>query len=72
MFPGSDKEYGSGYRNYTHVPLLFFGWKIQAGESYKSVSMTDVAPTLANILKIAYPNASTGRVFERNSYKIKN
>jgi predicted AlkP superfamily pyrophosphatase or phosphodiesterase len=62
--PGSDKEYGSGYRNYSHVPLLFFGWKIQAGESYKSVSMTDVAPTLANILKIAYPNASTGEVLE--------
>lgn len=62
--PGSDTEYGSGYRNFTNVPLIFYGWKIKHGESYKSVSMTDVAPTLARFLKIAYPNASTGKVIE--------
>ncbi|MCD4793344.1 MAG: alkaline phosphatase family protein [Bacteroidales bacterium] len=62
--PGSDKNYGSGYRNYTHVPLIFYGWKIKAGESYEPVSMTDVAPTLARFLQIAYPNASTGKVLK--------
>ncbi len=62
--PGSDKDYGSGYRNYTHVPLIFFGWKIKQGESYEAVSITDVAPTLARFLQIAYPNASTGKVLE--------
>ncbi|MCF6364692.1 MAG: alkaline phosphatase family protein [Bacteroidales bacterium] len=62
--PGSDNEYGSGYRNFTNVPLIFYGWKIKAGESYKSVSITDVAPTLARFLQIAYPNASTGKVLE--------
>ena len=63
--PGSDTEYGSGYRNYTHVPLIFYGWKIKQGESYESVSITDVAPTLARFLQIAYPNASTGKVLEK-------
>jgi len=62
--PGSDSEYGSGYRNFTNVPLIFYGWKIKHGESYKSVSITDVAPTLARFLKISYPNASTGKVIE--------
>ncbi|NPA45353.1 MAG: alkaline phosphatase family protein [Chlorobi bacterium] len=62
--PGSDPEYGSGYRNFTNVPLIFYGWKIKHGESYKEISMTDVAPTLARFLKIAYPNASTGKVIE--------
>ena len=60
--PGSDTEYGSGYRNYTQVPLIFFGWKIKSGKTDTPVSMTDVAPTLARILQIAYPNASTGKV----------
>lgn len=63
--PGSDSEYGSGYRNFTNVPLIFYGWKIKHGESYKSISITDVAPTLARFLKIAYPNASTGKVVEK-------
>ncbi len=60
--PGSDKTYGSGYRNYTQVPLIFYGWKIKPGKTDIPVSMTDIAPTMARILKIAYPNASTGKV----------
>ena len=60
--PGSDMTYGSGYRNYTHVPLIFYGWKIKPGKTNIPVSMTDIAPTLANFLNIAYPNASTGKV----------
>jgi predicted AlkP superfamily pyrophosphatase or phosphodiesterase len=66
--PGSDSEYGSGYRNYTQVPLIFFGWKIKSGESYEKVSMTDVAPTLSRFLQIAYPNASTGKVLDILKY----
>ncbi len=60
--PGSDLNYGSGYRNDTHVPLIFYGWKIKPGKINTPVSMTDVAPTLSVLLKLAYPNASTGKV----------
>ncbi len=60
--PGSDADYGSGYRNYTQVPLIFYGWKIKSGKTDIPVSMTDIAPTLASFLKIAYPNASTGKI----------
>jgi len=60
--PGSDADYGSGYRNYTQVPLIFYGWKIKSEKTDIPVSMTDIAPTLASFLKIAYPNASTGKI----------
>lgn len=62
--PGSDLNYGSGYRNFTHVPLIFYGWKIKPGKTDTPVSMTDIAPTLARFLNIAYPNASTGKVLQ--------
>jgi hypothetical protein len=62
--PGSDVSYGSGYRNYTHVPLIFYGWKIKPGESNRPISIEDVAPTLSGILRIAYPAGSTGIVLE--------
>jgi predicted AlkP superfamily pyrophosphatase or phosphodiesterase len=57
----SDGEFtASGNRNYLNVPLIFYGWKIAAGESVKKVSPADIAPTLSTILQISYPNASAG------------
>lgn len=48
----------------SHIPLLWFGWSIKPGKSYKEVYMTDIAPTLAALLKIQMPNASIGNVIE--------
>jgi hypothetical protein len=57
----SDGEFTtSGNRNYLNVPLIFYGWKIAAGESLRKVSPADIAPTLSTVLQISYPNASTG------------
>jgi hypothetical protein len=44
------------------VPLLWYGWKVKPGESFEPVSITDIAPTLAAILRIMEPNGSTGKV----------
>lgn len=45
------------------IPLLFYGWNIAANQKHKEqVFITDIAPTLCNLLKIAPPNASVGRV----------
>ena len=52
--PGSMFDYD------THVPLLWFGWKIPALRVSAPVDMTQVAPTLARILQIGRPIASTG------------
>lgn len=43
-----------------HIPLLWMGWKIKPGRSGKEVYMTDIAPTLADLLKIQSPNAAIG------------
>ncbi|MCC7051549.1 MAG: alkaline phosphatase family protein, partial [Bacteroidia bacterium] len=37
--------HGSAYRYDTHVPLLWYGWKIPNGETSRRISITDVAPT---------------------------
>jgi predicted AlkP superfamily pyrophosphatase or phosphodiesterase len=56
--------HGSPYPYDTHVPLLWYGAQIQPGRSYKPVSITDIAPTLAAILRIMEPNSTTGKIIE--------
>ncbi len=56
--------HGSPYAYDTHVPLLWYGWQIKPGETHKPVSITDIAPTLAAMLRIMEPNATTGKVIE--------
>ena len=48
----------------SHIPLLWFGWNIKPGKSFREVYMTDITPTLAALLKIQMPNASIGDVIE--------
>lgn len=46
----------------SHIPLLWYGWKIKPGKSHQEVFITDIAPTLAALLKIQVPSGSTGKV----------
>lgn len=55
------KNQTSGYREFTHVPLLFYGWKMTHQHVSRKVSVTDIAPTISNFLQIEAPNASTGQ-----------
>ena len=48
----------------SHIPLLWYGWGIKKGSSHKEVYMTDIAPTLAALLKIQMPSGSIGKVIE--------
>ena len=48
----------------THIPLLWFGWKVKPGRLTQEVYMTDIAPTLAAMLHIQMPNACVGKVIE--------
>ncbi|MEX2594064.1 MAG: alkaline phosphatase PafA [Anditalea sp.] len=52
--------HGSGYKYDTHVPIIFYGWNIKAGNSAEYVTITDIAPTLAMLLKTRIPNGATG------------
>ncbi len=57
-------EHGTMYAYDTHIPLIWYGWKIKPGTAYREVSMTDVAPTISSLLKIQMPNGSIGQVLE--------
>ncbi|WP_417886479.1 alkaline phosphatase PafA [Zunongwangia sp.] len=63
--PGNGYEEGSTHGsvfNYdTHTPLLFFGKGVPHGETYQRSEIIDIAPTMAAILGIEYPNATTGK-----------
>jgi predicted AlkP superfamily pyrophosphatase or phosphodiesterase len=52
--------HGSIYNYDTHVPALFFGWKIPKGESAIRYSISDIAPTIANLLNILEPSGNIG------------
>lgn len=56
--------HGSPYTYDTHVPLLWYGWTIKPGSSVSYVAITDIAPTLAFILKTSLPNGTTGKPIE--------
>ncbi|WP_281323801.1 alkaline phosphatase PafA [Flavobacterium sp. IMCC34518] len=48
----------------TNVPLLFYGWNVPIGESYKKEYITKIAPTLSKMLKITFPNGTEAEVLE--------
>ena len=45
----------------THTPLLFYGKGFKRGTSYERSEIPDIAPTLAAMLGIAFPNGTTGK-----------
>ncbi len=44
------------------IPLLWMGWGIERGRSSKNANMTDIAPTVASLLRIQEPNGNIGKV----------
>ncbi|WP_394750953.1 alkaline phosphatase PafA [Spongiimicrobium salis] len=45
----------------THVPLLFYGKGITQGSTVNRTEIPDIAPTIASLLGIAFPNGTTGK-----------
>ena len=43
-----------------HIPLLFYGWKVAHGATSAEVHITDIAPTICQMLHIQQPNACVG------------
>ena len=54
--------HGSGYSYDTHIPLIFYGNGIKKGVSKSKYEIIDIAPTIANLLRIEAPNSSTGKI----------
>ena len=57
-------SHATGYSYDTHVPLIFYGNGIKKGVSKKKYDITDIAPTIANLLKIEAPNGTTGKIID--------
>lgn len=53
--------HGTQYAYDTHVPLIFFGGAVKAGKDYSAVNITDIAPTISQMLKIQEPNGCIGK-----------
>ena len=52
--------HGTIYAYDTHVPLLWYGWHIPKGERVERTQISDISPTLAQLLNILEPNGSIG------------
>ncbi|WP_128331321.1 alkaline phosphatase PafA [Apibacter sp. HY039] len=54
--------HGASYTYDTHVPALFYGWKIHHGISHKKQVITEIAPTLSQKVQITFPNSTSAQV----------
>ncbi|TQM48706.1 type I phosphodiesterase/nucleotide pyrophosphatase [Arcticibacter tournemirensis] len=54
--------HGTGYDYDTHVPLIWYGWKVKHGSTGNLVHITDIAVTVSDLLNISHPSAATGQV----------
>lgn len=59
-YPKTGSTHGSSQIYDTHVPLLFFGKGIKKGSTTGRTEIPDIAPTMAVLLGIAFPNGTTG------------
>lgn len=44
----------------SHIPLLFYGKGVPKGETFREIYITDIAPTIAALLKIQMPSGAVG------------
>lgn len=58
---GSTISHNSSYSYDTHVPLIWYGWKVKRSTVFEPVDMVDIAPTISYFLNIANPNATVGK-----------
>lgn len=48
----------------SHIPLIFYGKGIPRGESMRQVYITDIAPTIAALIKVQMPSGTIGKPIE--------
>ena len=61
-YPRKGSTHGSRFDHDTHVPLIFYGNGIKKGSISRRTDVIDIAPTVATVLGINSPIASTGQV----------
>ena len=61
---GIERKYSSSFHYDTHVPLIFYGWKTGRATVARSVSVTDITPTIAILLNISRPPSVQGKIID--------
>ena len=59
---GKGTSHGGANSYDAHVPVIFLGPGIRAGQYHGTIVVNDIAPTLATMLEIETPSGSIGRV----------
>ena len=57
----SGSTHGTAFSYDTHVPLFFYGKGVKNGSTSRRSEIVDIAPTVATMLGISYPNGATGK-----------
>jgi predicted AlkP superfamily pyrophosphatase or phosphodiesterase len=61
-YSATGTTHGSPYSYDTHVPVIFYGWHIKKGASHDKKVITQIAPTVSQLLKITMPNSTKSEV----------
>jgi predicted AlkP superfamily pyrophosphatase or phosphodiesterase len=64
-YTSTGTTHGSAFSYDTHVPVIFFGKDIKQGSTSDQVFISDIAPTVSNILNIEFPSGCTGHSLKR-------
>ncbi len=59
---GRGTSHGTAFNYDTHVPLLFYGWNIKKGASFDRKVISQIAPSIAQKIKIDFPNGTEADV----------
>jgi arylsulfatase A-like enzyme len=59
---GTGETHAAPFSYDQHVPVIFMGAGIKPGRYHQSITVNDIAPTLASMLDIETPSGSVGRV----------
>jgi hypothetical protein len=62
LWDATGTSHGTPYGYDNHVPVIFMGAGIRAGQYSQPAAPNDIAPTLATILQIETPSGSVGHV----------
>jgi hypothetical protein len=62
LFGTSGTSHSTPWGYDTHLPVIFYGTGVKAGNYARDIAVNDVAPTLASLIGIEPPSGSSGQV----------
>lgn len=57
---GTGTTHGTWHSYDAHIPAIFMGWGVKPGKTSRETHITDIAPTISQLLNIEFPNGNIG------------